>query len=103
MLTTRNQQLNSIFERIIRDKNGVLVRVRFTVVQIDGTFQPQIISATPIVATQTQAEKPICLPCINKQQVIAEDYTPTFVSKISPYFSLDFILTSQPTRAPSNR
>ena len=104
MLTIQNRQINSIFERIIRDKNGVLVRVRFAVVQIDGKFQPQIISATPIVVTQAEkAEKPICLPCIKKQQVIAEDYTPTFVSRTSPYFSLDFILTSQPTSAPANR
>ncbi|MDQ5893070.1 MAG: hypothetical protein QG640_80, partial [Patescibacteria group bacterium] len=43
-----NRQLNNVFERILRDKNGVLVRVRFTVVETDGVFAPQIISATPL-------------------------------------------------------
>ena len=62
MLTLKNQQLNNVFERIVKDKHGILVRVRFTVVQVDGKFQPQIISATPIVITQPEkSEKPICL------------------------------------------
>lgn len=100
MLTTYNRQINSVFERIVRDKNGALVRVRFTVVQVDGKFQPQIISAAPIVVPK--AEKAVCLPCAKKEIVVAEDYTPTFIEKISPYFSLDFLM-SQPTRAPSYR
>jgi hypothetical protein len=97
MTTFNNRQLNSVFERIVKDKNGTLVRVRFTVVQIDGKFAPQVISITPFIS-----EKPICLPCIKKEQVVAQDYTPTFIEKISPYFSLDFLM-SQPTRAPSYR
>jgi hypothetical protein len=75
--------------------------VRFTIVQVDGKFQAHIISATPIQTSQ--AEKPICLPCIKDSKIIVEDLTPFFISTISPYFSLDFILTSQPTRAPANR
>lgn len=103
MLTLNNRQLNSVFERIVKDKNGLLVRIQFTVVEIDGKFTPQIISATPLVIAQPEkAEKQICLPCIKASQVVVENYVPSFVSKISPYFSLDFLM-SQPTRAPSTR
>lgn len=98
MLTSKNQQINSVFERIIRDKNGVLVRVRFAVIEINGKFAPQIISVTPILAPKT--EKVVCLPRIKEGKVVVEDATPSFISKISPYFSLDFFM-SQPTRAPS--
>lgn len=92
-----NRQLNSVFERILRDKNGVLVRVRFTVVETNGVFAPQIISATPLIS---QTEEVVCLPKEKTTKVIAEDTTPSFISKVSPYFTLDFFM-SQPTRAPS--
>ncbi len=97
MLTISNKQLQGIFERILKDKNGVLVRVQFTVVEVNGIFTPQIISATPLVS---KVEEAICLPCVKDAKVIVEDVTPSFVSKISPYFTLDFFM-SQPTRAPS--
>ncbi len=97
MLTISNKQIQGVFERILKDKNGVLVRVRFTVVEVNGVFAPQIISATPLVS---KIEEVICLPCIKDAKVVIEDATPSFISKISPYFSLDFFM-SQPTRAPS--
>lgn len=97
MLATKNQQLNSIFERIVRDKNGVLIRVRFTIVEVNGVFQGQIISATPLVQ-----EEAICLPCEKLEKVNIEKEIIFFDKIISPYFSLDFLM-SQPTRAPSNR
>jgi hypothetical protein len=99
MLTQQNKQLNSIFERIVKDHNGALIRVRFTVIEVNGAFQPHIISAEPIVS-EVKSEV-ICLPCIKDSLVAVEDYTPSFISKISPYFSLDFLM-SQPTRAPAN-
>ncbi len=97
MLTASTKQIQGIFERILKDKNGVLVRVRFSVVEVNGVFTPQIISATPLVS---KADEAICLPCIKDTKVVVEDATPSFISKISPYFSLDFLM-SQPTRAPS--
>ncbi len=95
MLVTKNQQLNSIFERIVRDKNGVLVRVRFTIVEINGAFQGQIISATPLVQEQA-----ICLPIDKQSQVIIEKDIVYSDKIVSPFFSLDFFM-SQPTRAPA--
>lgn len=97
MLTILNKQVQGVFERILKDKNGVLVRVRFTVVEINGVFTPQIISATPFVS---KFEEAVCFPCTKDTKVVVEDVTPSFISKISPYFTLDFFI-SQPTRAPS--
>lgn len=97
MLTIQNKQLNSIFERIVKDKNGVLVCVKFTVVEINGKFQPQVISITPIVSENKEA---VCLPILNTEKVIVEDTVPNFIKKVSPYFSLEFLM-SQPTRAPA--
>ncbi len=97
MLTIQNKQLNSTFERIIRDKNGVLFRVRFVIVSVDGKLQPQIVSAEALL---TQKETVICLPEVTASTPAVYTYTPSFISKISPYFSLDFFM-SQPTRAPS--
>lgn len=100
MLTTQNKQLNNIFERIVKDKNGLLIRVRFTIVEINGVFQGKIISAEPLVSP-VQKSKSIYLPC-SKQDIVSIyfDNTPSFISFISP-FNFDLILVNQPTRAPS--
>jgi hypothetical protein len=99
MLSLQNKQLNSIFERIVKDKNGLLVRVRFTVVEVDGKFQAQIISAIPFVSP---VEDVVCLPCIKESEVVTETSFADFESILSPYFSLEFFM-SQPTRAPAFR
>lgn len=96
MLAISSKQLNSTFERIVRDKNGVLVRVRFVVVEVNGEFQAQIISAEAI----QKKESIICLPVNRENKIIVENITPSFFSVISPYLSLEFLM-SQPTRAPS--
>ncbi len=98
MLAIQNKQLNSIFERIVKDKNGTLVRVRFTVVEIDGKFQGQIISVIPLVAPS--AENAVCLPCLKENKLATEKLCEFFDSIVSPYFSLEFFM-SQPTRAPA--
>ncbi len=97
LVNTSQKQLNNVFERIVKDKNGILVRVRFVVVEVNGKFQGQIVSIEPVVK-----ETSLCLPCVKSDKVVVEDTTPSFISKISPYFSLDFLM-SQPTRAPSYR
>lgn len=97
MLATQNKQLNNTFERIVRDKNGVLVRLRFIVVEVNGQFQPKIISAEPFLQKK---EDVICLPITKEAKVIVSDSTPSFVSKLFPTEFLEFFM-SQPTRAPS--
>lgn len=97
MLAIQNKQLNSIFERVVKDKTGLLVRVRFTVVEVNGKFQAQIISAVPFVSP---TEDVVCLPCIKESKVVTENVSTVFESILSPYFSLEFFM-SQPTRAPA--
>ena len=116
MLALENRQINSVFERIIKDKNGTLIRVRFTIVEKDGSFQGQIISATPFISkvdssvfsssstssfsNTSKSEKRICLPCVKNNEIVIENVIPSLISIFSPYFSLDFFM-SQPTRAPA--
>ncbi len=100
MISIKNNQLNSVFERIVKDKNGILVRVRFTIVEINGVFQPQIISVIPL--NLNKQEETLFIACTDKEQIIFEKRVKHFQKITSPYFSLDFFM-SQPTRAPSNR
>jgi ABC-type microcin C transport system permease subunit YejE len=97
MLAISNKQLNSTFERIVRDKNGVLVRVRFIVVEVNGIFQAQIVSAEPVVI---QKETPIYLPVSVTTPRTTYSYKPRFSSKLFNIETLEFFM-SQPTRAPS--
>jgi hypothetical protein len=109
MLAISNKQLNSTFERIVRDKNGVLVRVRFIVVEVNGSFQAQIVSAEAIAShvntnSNTQSTKPesevFFFPIFKKSVNFHKEVKHFVESFISPYQPLDFLM-SQPTRAPS--
>lgn len=107
MLSLKNKQLNSIFERIVKDHNGALIRVRFMIVEVNGKFTGQIISATPLASVTSTSAKPeskvgkvICLPCEKDNKILIENSVAPFESILSPYFSLEFFM-SQPTRAPA--
>ncbi len=97
MLTIHSNQLNSTFERIVRDKNGVLFRVRFIIESIDGRPQPKIVSAEVLIKNKDAVAY---LPKEKSPRVIVEDKTPSFISFFSPFETLEFFM-SQPTRAPS--
>ena len=97
MLSIQNKQLNSIFERIVKDKNGLFVRVRFTIVEANGNFQGKIISVSPI---NIQAKKQIFLPEYREKETSDFTYISLFTSIISPFNNL-FFFNSQPTRAPN--
>ncbi len=97
MLYLQNKQLNSIFERIVKDKNGKFVRVQFTIVEANGTFQGKIISVSPITI---QSKKQIFLPEYKEKETSEFAYISLFTSILSP-FNKFFFFNSQPTRAPS--
>ncbi len=97
MLVTQERNLNSVFERIIRDKNGVLFRVRFTIVNVNGKPQPHVLSAESLIQNK---ETVVCLPEVKEKIFTEYNYIPNFVSEINSYLSLEFLM-SQPTRAPS--
>jgi hypothetical protein len=103
MLTIHSNQLNSTFERIVRDKNGVLFRVRFIIENIDGRPQPRIVSAEAFKKVENKAgQTTLSLPTFSSEVVLNEKFVQTYFSKISPYLPLTFFM-SQPTRAPSFR
>lgn len=97
MLSIQNKQLNSVFERIVKDKNGAFVRVRFTIVEVNGTFQGKIISVSSI---SVQSEKQVFLPEYREKEVREFIYYPLFTQIISPFNNF-FFFNSQPTRAPN--
>ena len=103
MLTIHSNQLNSTFERIVRDKNGVLFRVRFIIEIVDGRPQPKIVSAEALKKVGAKDEQvTLSLPVFSEQVVLNEKFVQSYFSKISPYSPLTFFM-SQPTRAPSFR
>jgi len=108
MLAISNKQLNSTFERIVRDKNGVLVRVRFVVVEVNGSFRAQIVSAEAIAnranTNTSESSYPksevFFFPIFKKVAKYYEKLVENYSALLSPYQPLDFLM-SQPTRAPS--
>lgn len=91
----QNEGLNAIYERLVHDKSGVLYRVRFVVVEISGQMRPQVISveAVPSAPHILLANPKVAQPAPLSPRSFFSDV-------ISPYISLDFLM-SQPTRAPS--
>lgn len=93
-----------IYEHIVRDRAGRLMRVRFEVVDVDGALKGRIISAEPVLALSgavSAPQKQSCLP-VSVIAKIAEELAQTLpVATPSPYRSLLEFFLSQPTRAPS--
>jgi hypothetical protein len=103
MLAKINQNLNinAIHERYVYDKAGVLFCVRFTIVNINGVLQPQIISAEPVrKSTKASTTKTVLLANPKVAQPTAFVRNILLNEIVSPFTSLDFLM-SQPTRAPS--
>lgn len=105
MLTVNNRQLNNVFERIVKDRNGAFVCVRFTVLNINGKLQGQILSVTPLTVTKTNNEVSVgqntaCLPCAKDDTLPVTKSVISFNNLVSPFTRLDFLM-SQPTRAPA--
>jgi len=86
-------------ERILSDSFGRQFRVVFAVSYLNGEVRGRIVSATEVKALATRA---LCLPCA-KMDEEATDTAYTIHHVASPYFSLEFLINSQPTRAPSHR
>jgi hypothetical protein len=84
-------------EKILTSANGERFRVLFLVTLVNGEVKAQIVSAKPILARPTLA--------IGSSDTIKEkhntEYIPSNIPEVSPYFLLEFLINSQPTRAPS--
>ncbi|MDE2172836.1 MAG: hypothetical protein KGJ33_02750 [Patescibacteria group bacterium] len=88
--------------RILSDAAGRQFRVTFAVTLVNGELRGRIISAELIAHLGGDAAtNSFCLPCAGTHSC-TKDSVATFSHVVSPYFSsLDYLLTSQPTRAPS--
>lgn len=101
MLTPYRPQF---IEKILADSFGRQFRVVFAVsYSIDGEVRGRIVSAQPIEllkGSTIRSQANVCLPCaqsFNLQSFNLPIVTPV----VSPYFSLEYLLNSQPTRAPA--
>lgn len=103
-----SEVLNSsghLMTRIFVDASGRSFRLTFFVVSIDGQLKARLVSAQPIsehdhsIVGETAAT--FYLPVICPTPVVETPYISAYAPVISPYFSLDFLINSQPTRAPS--
>ncbi len=104
MLTPYRPQF---IEKVLTDAAGRRFRVVFAVSFVDGEARGRIVSATEIntlkLAGEVQAAvvtTPLCLGGSHASATSAKPVS-TFARVISPYFSHDYLITAQPTRAPS--
>ncbi len=105
MLTPVSQP--QLLERIFTDQFGRQFRMVFIVAVVDGELKGRLVSVRPISASNSLKLKgaiyseTICFPieCSTKKGETL--YVAAFSPVVSPYVSLEFLMTSQPTRAPS--
>lgn len=105
---------NSQFlSRIFTDATGRQFRLTFLVTVVNGELKGRLVSAQPVSVNQTSSlqltghvcnsSDAFCLPITFSDKKPATVYSPSFAPVVSPYFSLEFLINSQPTRAPSYR
>lgn len=105
MLAIKSQ--GKIIERIVRAKTGEFVRAVFYVVEVNGEFQVELISARPVTEAGIKNYElgikgtKLCLggKCLKSPNVIS--YRHNYHSIISPFSNIFEFFVSQPTRAPS--
>ena len=96
-----------IYERILRAKDGRLVRVRFVVSEMEGRLKGHIIGVEAVEAINSASPAKQAKPlyfltaqATEKAQAKKTLRAIPSTSHFSPYFSFEFFM-SQPTRAPS--
>lgn len=92
-------------EKILTDCHGRQFKMLFLVSLVNGEVKARLISAEPLSCDAltlkgTATGSSYCLPSLTASK---ESETPYFSYEVtSPYFSLDYLIVSQPTRAPSS-
>ena len=116
MLTVQNQP--QFVSRVFTDQLGRQFRMLFLVVVVNGDFKGRLISVEPlpitakltgtvsdasagIYSSDDASQSVFCLPITYTVKEPSTEYIHSFAEVVSPYFSIDFLITSQPTRAPS--
>jgi hypothetical protein len=95
-----------LIERIFTDQHGRQFRMVFMVAVVDGELKGKLVSVHPISAASaklhgTASSGVICLPteCSIKEGDTL--YIQHVAPIVSPYTSTEFLINTQPTRAPS--
>ena len=113
MLTPLNN--SQFISRIFSDATGRQFRLTFLVAIVNGQVRGHLISAEPVSKSNNQtlitdhqltgtvSHGGFCLPIICNNKKPATTYVSSLKPIASPYFSLEFLINSQPTRAPSSR
>ena len=101
MLTPNRYQF---LEKLYTSPTGEQFKVLFLVHLVNGELKGRVVSIKP-VPNAVQALKGECsvkcLPCLNKSKRIDGSVISIYASVVAPYFSLEFLINSQPTRAPA--
>ena len=107
MLIQSHYNQKGIFEKIIRSKDGQLVRIFFEVYEVDGAIKGHIIKAEPILALARAATKVAeniqnaCTLLLCAPIKILSPYFWNIEKKITSPFSELHFLSSIKIRAPA--
>ncbi len=88
-------------EQIFTDQSGRQFKLVFLVSLVEGKLKGQLVSAQPLSPKVKSATTPICLPISCEVKKTVTEYIASFAPVVSPYNQLEFLIHSQPTRAPS--
>lgn len=107
MLTPYSQP--SFVSKIVADAFGRQFRLTFLVALVNGELKGRLVSAEPLSQSVARLSGTVsevsngmfCLPIAVTDKKPATEYAFDFTSLVSPYFSVEFLIKTQPTRAPS--
>lgn len=92
--------------RVFTDASGRQFRLTFLVAVVNGELKGRLVSAEPVSPTARLtgdvSDPTLCLPISCAQEEKSTEYVPAYAPVVSPFFSqFEFLIHSQPTRAPS--
>ena len=101
---------SKFIEKVVTDSFGQSFRAVFLVAIVGGEVKARLVSLQPIskqalalTGTVTAGNNVVlCLPAWTAQVEIETPYLAPVAPCVSPYFDLDILLSTQPTRAPAN-
>jgi len=109
MLAVQNTaNIPQFISRVFTDQSGRQFKLLFLVLVVNGEFKGRLISVEPLSATTPRLVGNVstgifCLPIYCPIKEPDTEYVPSYARITSPYFSNDFLIYSQPTRAPARK
>lgn len=94
-------------EQVFTDQTGRQFRLVFLVSSVEGKLKGQLVSVRPMEARPRRSvlggeTSVFCLPIICRQNKTVTKYISSFAPIVSPFSTIEFLINSQPTRAPSH-